>query len=78
MFEYSNGRFVQVSRIVAASIYNKPLNTVDENGEQRKEIRVAIEIDVAQRENNTLFGGPFTDTEAARAFILSIPNNSKI
>lgn len=76
MFEYQKNRFVMPSRIISASIYNKQNGISDTNGQPNIEIRVAIEIDVMQRENNALFCGPFASEQIAKEFIKTIPLNA--
>lgn len=73
MFEYTNGRFVNASKIVGANVYKKQTGTSDQNGQPTFEIRVAIDLDTENKEKSVVYAGPFTDEVQARNFAMNVP-----
>jgi hypothetical protein len=73
MFEYTNGRFVNASKIVGANIYKKQVGTSEENGQPIHEIRVAIDLDTENRDKSVVYAGPFQNEQEARNFAQTVP-----
>lgn len=77
MFEYTNGRFVNSSKIVGANIYKKQTGTDPKNGQAIIEIRVAIDLDTENKEKSVVYAGPFQDEVQARNFAVNVPISEK-
>ena len=76
MFEITTGRFVDASKIIGANVYKKDTGKLSEaDGSHITEIRVAIDMDTANKDKASVYAGPFASEAAAVAFIKSIPLN---
>lgn len=74
MFEISKGRFVDPNKIIGANVYQKSTGKMaPDKVTELKEIRVAIDLDTANKDKSSVYAGPFLDESAALAFIKSIP-----
>lgn len=62
MFEYAQGRFVNLQRVICANVYNKD-NT----------LRVAIDLDVSESSRSTVYTAPFDSHDSAVNWIKAMP-----
>lgn len=62
MWEYCNGRYVNVSKVMSTGIYQKD-----------GKIRVAIELDVTRAEKSTVYSDEFQSIEAAKEYCKTMP-----
>lgn len=76
MFEITKGRFVDASKIIGANVYKKDTGKVHiADGTPITEIRVAIDMDTANKDKASVYAGPFDNEQKAIDFIKSIPTN---
>jgi hypothetical protein len=76
MFEITKGRFVDASKIIGANVYKKDTGKLSEaDGSHIMEIRVAIDMDTANKDKASVYAGPFATEGEAINFIKSIPTN---
>ena len=74
LFEYQKGRFLNTSKVITASVYNKDTGkTSDIDGSKVIEIRVAIDLDSVNKYKSTVYTGPFKSEQEAINLIKSIP-----
>lgn len=69
MFEFRPNRFVDVSRVVTADIYQKQSDTPNDKGEYPPIIRVSMSLDVADTKAATIYSDPMPSTDKAKEFI---------
>ena len=62
-FEYAKGRFCKSSKIIEVSVYSKQIPGKDNPSEYETVYRVALTLDVQNKDKGTLYSDGF-DTEA--------------
>jgi hypothetical protein len=72
-FKYAKGRFLNPNKVVDASVYSKQLPEVDDQGKNKIVWRVAISMDVINKESSVLYSDGFATEQEAERFAMTVP-----
>lgn len=72
-FQYAKGRFVNPKRIIDTAVYSKQSDSPDSEGHYPINWRVALTLDVANKDKGTLYSDAFSTEQAALEFCSKIP-----
>jgi hypothetical protein len=72
-FEYAKGRYINPKKIIELSVYSKSVPGTDNPSEYRTVWRVALTIDVQNKENSTMYSDPYATEAEANSFAKTVP-----
>jgi len=72
-FKYAKNRFVNPKKIIDVSVYSKQLPDLDDQGKNKIAWRVAITVDVLNKDNSTLYSDAYATEVEALKFAESVP-----
>lgn len=72
-FEYAKNRFCNPKKIIEVSVYSKQSQSPDSEGQYPAAWRVALTIDVQNKDKGTLYSDAFETERQAVDFAKSVP-----
>lgn len=74
-FQYAKGRFINSSKIIEASIYEKQVPGKDNPSAYETIIRVAITLDVQNKDKGVVYSDAFSSVSEAELYVSKLPIN---